>query len=91
MPPRRSNRRRHTNPNNNHPYANPADEFNLSFGAAAADQQAQQAPGGDDDNRDNDDGNRGDDESSTSDPTNNNSNTTDPGRRFAHFRENVNP
>ena len=90
-----------TNPTNHHPYANPADQFNLAFGAAAADQQAQQAPR-DDINHDHDNDGSGDDGSanskdSTANPTNNNSNAIDPGcaidpgRRLAEFRENFNP
>jgi hypothetical protein len=39
---------RRTNPTNHHPYVNPADQFNLAFGAEAINQQAQQAPGGGD-------------------------------------------
>jgi hypothetical protein len=95
MPIRTRSSNRGTNPTNHHPYANPADQFNLAFGAAAADQQAQQAPR-DDINHDHDDDGSGDDGSannndSTANPTNNNSNAIDPGRRLAEFRENFNP
>jgi hypothetical protein len=94
VPTRNRNATHGTNPTNHHPYANPADQFNMAFraaaAAAAANQQAQQAPRGYDENH-NDGDNGSTNNNSESNTTTNNSNANDPGCRLAEFRENFTP